>query len=184
MSRVHFIAPWYEYYPILADSLRLQTHKDWTLDLIHDGPCTMTRLGEWRYDDRVEARATHHRHNDWGHTLRDLGLKTIETCPDYIVVTNADNYYMPIFLEQMLQAADGHDGAYCDMITSHHGYKLWPARLECNHIDCGSLMVRAGLAASTPWTSRRFAADWDWIAELLKKTQDFVHVERPLFCHN
>ena len=107
-----------------------------------------------------------------------------DPAPDWLIVTNADNYYIPVFLDRMLAAAAGHAGAYCDCLHSHHGWRLLPAKLECNQIDCGSLLVRADLARSTPWTSCRFAADWDWISNLLKKTVDFVHVPLPLFVHN
>ena len=188
-GRVHFIAPWYEYYPILADSLRLQTHENWTLHLIHDGPqFAPIRNGEWCRDDRVDISSSPERFNDWGHSLRAAAV--VPDAADFVVHTNADNYYVPAFLQEMLAAANGHAGSYCDMIHSHvfppqtKPYHLRQSRMKCNWIDCGALMVRADLAISTPWISRRFAADWDWIAALLQKTTDFVHVPLPLFVHN
>jgi hypothetical protein len=182
--RVHFIAPWFEYYPILCDSLRLQTHQDWTLDLIHDGPWKEQPHGAWTVDSRIRANHTMKRYGDWGHSLRAMALEGYSTDADFIIVTNADNYYVPGFLGTMLKNVGDHSGAYCDCLHSHHGWRLLPAKMKCNHIDCGSLMVRAGLAQETPWTSRRFAADWDWIESLLKKTTDFVHVPLPLHVHN
>jgi hypothetical protein len=182
--RVHFIAPWYQTYPILCDALRLQTHQDWTLGLVHDGPWPNEDWGPWIEDDRIGARPTAVRANDWGHSLRAAALASYQGDADYIIVSNHDNYYVPTFLDHMLSAAEGHAGAYCDMIHSHHGYRLIESRLECNWIDCGAIMVAADLAKSTPWTGRHFAADWTWIAALLEKTQDFVHVGLPLFCHN
>jgi hypothetical protein len=216
---VHFIAPWYDYYPILADSLRLQTIDDWTLDLIHDGPETQEHRGEWRDDRRITIRHSEVRYNDWGHSLRadalerlkcqlsvvscqlsvamDNGQRTTDNgqrdprcgCPadrgpDYVVITNADNYYVPPFLAAMLQLVRGHRGAYCDCVHSHFDYRCLPAALEFCRIDCGCLLVEAALAVSVGWRGRHFEADWQWIADLLAMTGDFVHLPRPLFVHN
>jgi len=139
--------------------------------------------GEWRHDPRITITETPTRCGEWGHPLRDLGIAGIPDKTDYVVVSNHDNYYVPTFLAEMLSAAAGHAGAYCDMIHNHYRYKLLPAMLECGHIDCGAVMVKSDLAKSTPWASRRFEADWDWINAMLKKTTDFVHLGLPLFVH-
>ncbi|MGD0781232.1 MAG: hypothetical protein ABSA30_00070 [Candidatus Aminicenantales bacterium] len=215
---VHFIAPWYEYYPILADSLRLQTVGDWTLDLIHDGPETQEHCGEWRDDPRITIRHSAVRYNDWGHSLRAEALERLKTesredketrrqgdketadqstplpvslspClplspSSYVVITNADNYYVPPFLAAMLELVRGHRGAYCDCVHSHFDYRCLPAALEFCRIDCGCLLVETALAVSVGWRGRHFEADWQWIADLLAVTGDFVHLPRPLFVHN
>ena len=187
--KILFIAPWYLYRPILPASLLLQTHADWRLLLIHDGPLLEEVRQFVPADPRIEVTARAHRANDWGHTLRDEALDRITAdriACDAICVTNADNYYVPGFCVQMLAALGGAAAAYCDCVHSHRGWTLMPAALELRSIDCGSLLVQADLALATPWRGRGFCADWEWIAELLAAAGPgrFVHVPRPLFVHN
>jgi len=188
-ATIRVIAPWYGYYPILCDALRLQTYAHWTLDLVHDGPEIRPHTGAWRADPRITIRHTERRYNDWGHSLRAEALTAERLAaagrmPDYVVVTNADNYYAPPFLEAMLLMAAGRSGAYCDCVHSHYGWRLLPAALTLNHIDCGSLLVETDLAIAVGWPGRQFAADWQWIAALLAKGGQFVHVAHPYFVHN
>ena len=107
-AKVLFIAPIYNYYPILVHALQAQTHDNWELLLVHDGPndlglaATVAAFN----DERIDYSETALRHNDWGHSLRRGALERIaqEKSGDYIVVTNADNYYAPGFLSLMLNA--------------------------------------------------------------------------------
>jgi hypothetical protein len=69
-------------------SLQAQTFRDFEILAYHDGPLQQPGL-EWP----VEVRCTPTRHNDWGHSLRDRGLR--EATGDYIVHFNADNILYP-----------------------------------------------------------------------------------------
>ena len=104
--------------------------------------------------------------------------------PEFVCITNHDNYYMPGFLDLMLSAIDKHDGAYCDMIYNYKRWIVWPARLQQGRIDCGSVIARSSLALRAGFLSRRHAADWDWILAMLNISRDFVRVPLPLFVHN
>ncbi len=110
-----FIAPYHEYYPVLVESLVDQRHADWRLLLYHDGPiirqdvsAKVARI----QDRRVSLYNTRKRYNDWGHTLRQLGLNLVckEEIGDYVVVTNGDNYYAPGFCDIMLAAIEKQAG--------------------------------------------------------------------------
>ena len=75
-------------------SLRSQTFKDFELLLYHDGP-----LLDESVPMPTACHATETRFNDWGHSLRDLGIRAAKG--DYIVHLNADNVLYPNALEEI-----------------------------------------------------------------------------------
>ncbi len=78
-------------------SLQNQTFKDFEILCYHDGP-----LVDPSVQFPIPVRATEQRFNDWGHSLRDLGIR--EATGDYIVHFNADNVLYPNALEEMDRA--------------------------------------------------------------------------------
>lgn len=75
-------------------SLQEQTFTDFEILCYHDGP-----LIDPGVDFPVQVRCTDQRHNDWGHSLRDRGIR--EASGDYILHFNADNVLFPDALEQI-----------------------------------------------------------------------------------
>ncbi len=73
-------------------SLQAQTFKDFEILCYHDGP-----LLDSLAPQPVPIRATEKRFNDFGHSLRDIGIR--EAKGDYIVHFNADNILYPNALE-------------------------------------------------------------------------------------
>ena len=69
-------------------SLHAQTFKDFEILAYHDGPLLDPAVAM-----PVPVRCTERRHNDWGHSLRDRGIR--EAAGDYIVHFNADNLLYP-----------------------------------------------------------------------------------------
>ena len=62
---------------------------------------------------------------------------------DFILITNADNYYVPDFLRQMMMAFEPEDVAvFCDIVHSHRGWSVLGTSLQEARIDCGALLVR------------------------------------------
>lgn len=70
------------------DSIKAQTFRDYELLAYHDGPLKDSTLPM-----PVPVRATPTRFDDWGHSLRDLGIR--EASGEYIVHMNADNVLYP-----------------------------------------------------------------------------------------
>lgn len=66
------------------NSILAQTFKDFEVLVYHDGP-----LLDAEAPTPVPIRCTPARHNDWGHSLRDMGIR--EATGDYIIHFNADN---------------------------------------------------------------------------------------------
>ena len=75
-------------------SIQTQTFRDFELLVYHDGP-----LLDPAAPTPVPIRCTDVRHNDWGHSLRDRGIR--EASGDYIVHFNADNILYPHALEMI-----------------------------------------------------------------------------------
>lgn len=80
-------------------SLQAQTFRDFEILCYHDGP-----LLEPDVDFTVPVTCTEIRHDDWGHTLRDIGIR--EAKGDYIVHFNADNILYPEALEVISEEID------------------------------------------------------------------------------
>jgi hypothetical protein len=70
------------------ESIRAQTFSDYEILAYHDGP-----LLEPDLPMPVELRPTARRFDDWGHSLRDIGIR--EAGGEYIVHLNADGVLYP-----------------------------------------------------------------------------------------
>jgi hypothetical protein len=71
-----------------------QTFRDYEVLLYHDGP-----LLDPSIMGSIPIRYTDRRYADWGHTLRDIGIR--EAKGDYIVHFNMDNILYPNALEEI-----------------------------------------------------------------------------------
>jgi len=82
-----------------VDSIRSQTYQDFELRAYHDGPLLDTSLPL-----PVDFICMDRNYHDWGHTLRDRGIR--EACGDYIVHMNSDNILYPNALEEISKCID------------------------------------------------------------------------------
>ncbi|MGO9852596.1 MAG: glycosyltransferase [Steroidobacteraceae bacterium] len=76
------------------NSIAAQTHKDFELLCYHDGPLLDTSV-----HFPVPITCTPQRYNDWGHSLRDAGIRA--ATGDYVLHFNADNILYPNALEEI-----------------------------------------------------------------------------------
>ncbi|MGI9211393.1 MAG: glycosyltransferase [Methylococcaceae bacterium] len=83
-------------------SLYFQKYRNFEILLLHDGPRTQT----WETDEfppppdiRLKTLSTPQRANDYGHSLRDLGIRMARG--KYLLITNADNYHYTDMLLQV-----------------------------------------------------------------------------------
>ncbi|MGA3067731.1 MAG: glycosyltransferase [Tepidisphaeraceae bacterium] len=81
------------------DSLKAQTYQDFELLAYHDGPLTDTSV-----QMPVPMICSDQRYDDWGHSLRDMGIR--RATGDYIIHFNADNILYPNALEEISRAID------------------------------------------------------------------------------
>lgn len=81
-----------------VNSILNQTCKDFEIICIHDGPLLTEE------DFPVEVVCTKKRYNDWGHSLRDWGIKKAKG--EYIIHFNPDNVLHPDCLEVLSTYSD------------------------------------------------------------------------------
>ena len=125
----------------LLSSIVAQTYPNWSVKIVHDGPVdSALPANHITLDPRIDFICTPTRTKQHGHPHRReqalapftyKGSPSTVQQPEYIVFTNDDNYYMPVFLEWMLAEAIGtkSDFMYCDMVHSH---RLWQLCLHKN----------------------------------------------------
>jgi hypothetical protein len=82
-----------------VNSLFAQTYQDFELLAYHDGPLIDTSVTL-----PVPFVCMDRNYHDWGHTLRDRGIR--EASGDYIVHFNADDILYPNALEEISKAID------------------------------------------------------------------------------
>ena len=198
---ITFIAAWYyddkhKYVPVLPISLQAQTYPDWELILLHDGPVSPLAHSYCEFfktEPRIRFIETPRRLEQWGHPLRELGYNYISDDSDFIIHTNADNYYLPTFLNEMIKTIRPQDvGIFCDCLHSHHNYKdIFKAKLCRAGIDLGCMMFRTRVAMEAGFKHRNFEADWEFFEEVVERYSDklfgdqgIAYLMKPLFVHN
>src|SRR5687768_14753831 len=107
-NKITIICPVYNTFPEIIGAVINQTHTNWTLLLIHDGPnsTNLQALVNLVNDKRIIYIETPERKNQWGHPIRKWALENIDALSpdtDYIVVTNPDNHIVPHYLEYLLK---------------------------------------------------------------------------------
>jgi hypothetical protein len=195
-NQILFICLIFNSYPGIISSLLLQSHPNWRLWLIHDGPNStgLARIVENVNDKRITYLETKDRIGNWGHEWRRWALDEIKAkrafpdC-DYIVVTNADNYYTPVFCQMMLGGIDENVLAtYCSqMVHSYTGWSVINCKMERGHIDAGNVMIRSDVACDVGWRKPKMhSADWFYFNDIMTKygRDKFAMVPGCLFVHN
>ncbi len=196
-DKVVVICPIYNMYPQIISSLICQTHTNWELLLIHNGPELngLSNIIQRYNDSRLNFIVYPTQTGNWGHPLRAWALNLIKenklsADADYIIITNADNYYIPTFIEFMLNGFEENKHAvacYCsDMVHSYLKWTILNCKPEYGQIDCGGVMVKKDMACTVGWRSIQHASDWTYFDDLIQKygVDKWVKINGALFVHN
>jgi hypothetical protein len=162
-------------------SIQRQRYDNWELVFVTDGPNPaagelVSRAG----DPRIKLLQTEKPSGKWGHPYRQTGIDAAAGA--LIGLSNDDNYYVPGYLEQMVNALerDNADLALCAMLHSYWGWKP----IEAGH-DLGSWIARRDLVRRTPWAGDHFFYDAHYLSLLKENAAGRITiVDRPLFIHN
>lgn len=182
----------------LLASLICQTLQNFEVLIIHDGPDAETRTVAETFakrSTRFRYLETDKRYNDYGHSLRDLGLEAAMT--DYLLITNGDNYYMPRFTEFVFEAIETHhlDMAIWDIVHSYtspgkisqrcyNPFRIYPVRWM---VDIGAVIVRTELAKLVGFADKSFDGDATYVEDILSIKSRPIKVgkiEKTLTVHN
>jgi hypothetical protein len=162
-----------------------QTSKDWSMTIIHDGPCQdfIDLMSETNYrHPSVKYFCTESRHNDFGHSLRDEGLK--QATGLYTILTNADNYFIPKtveFISTKLAELQNNkiappDVIIFDMVHSHSNpgghkqppYNYFKVDFKPYCIDVSSAAVKTELAKSAGFKDKSHDGDQTYFQDIAK----------------
>jgi hypothetical protein len=181
-----------------------QTSSDWKLTVIHDGydedfiniMNNFVRI----CPEKINFKCTERRYNDWGHSLREIGLQGASG--RYVLLTNADNYYIPRAVEFINLAISGakqeYDVLMFDMVHSHDNpgdralpsYSFFEVEYKTNSIDMGAAIVSTKLAKAAGFENKSYAADAHYFNQVSKvKTMTgekllVCKIPRVLLVHN
>jgi hypothetical protein len=82
--------------PVLIHSIICQSLQNLKLHIIHDGydqeMDDLLRPYQQQHPE-ISYEFTPSRHNDYGHSLREIGIEKVDT--EYHMITNDDHYYVP-----------------------------------------------------------------------------------------
>ena len=183
--------------------LQLQTDPRWVCQLINDGPDDRARgLVELLtgHDRRFTWGETSHRYNDWGHSLRAIGLERATT--PYWCTQNADNYLTPAFVELILAefatvraSARGDIPSDVVLFDCVHNYPNVNARrdppysvldvsLRRNRCDAGTIALRTDLAKQVGWQSVDENSDGDFVEDIRRANPIVWKIPNVLMVHN
>ena len=170
----------------LLYSLICQTYQNFEIIVHHDGPLEDKNLKEKieSIDDRISFVETEERKNKWGfHERHALAVK--DDNADYILFTNDDNYYVPIFLQSFINIliAKNRELVYCNLIHNERSYGVIDAFPEIGYVDLGCFITSLRLIKETPWSSFTKEADGIYFKELASKT-NAIKINNILFVHN
>ncbi|HEY2629800.1 MAG TPA: glycosyltransferase, partial [Usitatibacter sp.] len=161
-------------------SMQRQRYDNWELVFVTDGPNPFAlEVAEETGDARIKIVQTSNALGRWGHPHRQAGINA--STGEMIGLSNDDNYYVPGYLEQMVNALEdeGSELVMCSMLHSYWGWK----QLDAGH-DLGSWIARRDLVLRTPWSGDHFFYDADYVALLKKNASKISVIDRPLFIHN
>lgn len=167
-------------------SLLSQTYKNYEIYIHHDGPLNdKTLSNKFRnLSEKIIFIDTLEHKGSWGFYHR-YNISMLEPHADWVLYTNDDNYYTPVFLERMMNMALQHNSkmVYCNMIHNGLDYQVLNTKVGVGYIDMGSFISHMDLIKSTPWTDYDHLADGKYAVKIAQNTNP-IKDNGVLFIHN
>jgi len=175
----------------LVASFQAQTYGNWRMEIAHDGPAPVAAhsvLADLTKDQRVEVRETTTRQQQFGHPYRQQTAEIlVRGGAQWLLQTNQDNYYAPVFLEWMLAEAQEQKVlfVYSDFVRSHKQWVAHSSRPKKGQLDLGAFMIHSSLVPVVKFDRFGFDGDGDYINRLVAHVKNkTAHVAAPIFVHN
>ena len=192
--KIEFIIPTYNRIPHLITmlgSLQSQSNSNWMAHVVAD--CPEDEIQEqlktviaFFNDPRIKLTILPERHNDWGHTPRQHGLDN--ATEEWVIMTGEDNYYVPEFVDIMLEESKNQHFVYCDMVHNwvNRDYVPLSSRLELGRIDIGNFMTKTNMAKKIKLKKDYEWADWFFVQDFQNKYKvaKYKKVNKVLYVHN
>jgi choline kinase len=165
------------------NSIKSQTNKNWRLFIVHDGnnkPLHKELVNQGYLDsEKIMFVQFPKRTENYGHKLRGWSLKNLVKS-EYVLLTNGDNYYSPIMVEEVLNRDE--EFIYFDLVHSHSSkynnnkdtYGYMKTHLVRGTIDMGCVVIKSDLAKKVGFGSTEYHADWIYFDSVLKLSQQYL----------
>jgi glycosyltransferase involved in cell wall biosynthesis len=193
--KIEFIIPTHSRTDLLMtciSSIVGQTNPNWKIHIVADGPTDEVKeklsaiAGYYENESRIRWTILDERHNDWGHTPRNIGLE--QATEEWVVMTGEDNYYCPEFVNEMLQVSKEQHFVYCNMVHNwvNKEYVGISTALSLGRIDIGCFMVRTNMGNKIKLNIKEEWADWYYVEEFIKKYPNakVIKLNKILYVHN
>jgi glycosyltransferase involved in cell wall biosynthesis len=175
---------------VILQSLIVQTIPEWTAHVIIDGITNIYFDVKDYYQKYPNIRFSHidGPNNDWGHSARNYGLGEIQS--PYVVMTGDDNYYVPTFVEEMLNHSGTINMVICNMVHNNvnGGYQPVDSIVRKVHIDIGNVMYKSSCIGDLRLDKTDYDADFTFIQEFIKRNvksyNDIHKIPKYLYVHN
>lgn len=179
---------------VFVQSVLNQTYPHWKMTVIHDGEDANFKECVSRYNDpRIQFLETPVRYNDYGHTLRDLTLKAASG--DFVILTNADNYFIPKAFEFIAEACgiNNPDVVMYDMIHSHNmpggrpipAYSFFETHFKRGSIDITAAAIKLDLAKAAGFRDKSHDGDATYFEDVGRiRPLKINKIKRVLVVHN
>ena len=174
------------------------------MTIIHDGQSSEFDQIVQEYKSissgKIMSFSTNIRYDDYGHTLRSLGLEC--SAAKYTLITNGDNYFIPKTVQYLkekymsflqIEGADP-DIILFDMIHSHENpgrtlaepYSYFNVSLEEYKIDMSSAIVKTEISRAVGINSIDHGADQQYYSDIRNSCHEIreAKVNRVLLVHN
>lgn len=173
-----------------------QTHKNWELILIHDGPDKygIQQIVDQCNDSRIVFFETELRAGNWGHSIRRDVLNELKegkySPSEFVVITNADNYHVPVYLEYMIKGFTSPQvvATYCShMVHSYLAFGVITCKMIQGYVDMAGVMIRRDAACEVGFNHiEAHSADFLYFKDVFDKygIKNFNRVEGALLIHN
>jgi hypothetical protein len=184
---------------LFVQSILNQTAKNWKLTVYHDGPDEQfdALMNSFAHEapEKIAYRSSEIRHNDWGHSLREEGIRHVTS--EYLLITNDDNYYVPLFVQlvtDVIVHETSADVVLFDMVHSHSNpggralpaYSYFKTAYQRYSIDIGSAVVRSSLAKQAGFRDKTHDGDATYFEDIFRMTPNLkiCKLNQVLFVHN
>jgi hypothetical protein len=175
------------------NSIKAQTSQNWKLTLVHDGPNEELQkdLKDNGYLDKKVSLICHPEHTGvWGNHLRRMYLERMVSSARYVLITNGDNYYCPVMVEEVLKRKE--DVVFFDCIHNYElpynhnssSYGLLSCSLQANHVDMGAVAINRRLAQRVGFHGLGGTADWEYFQAVLNHNPTTHKIDKVLLVHN
>lgn len=192
---IEFVIPTYNRTDLLMtciSSIVSQTNPNWKIHVVVDGSPShikdeINKIEQYyQLDNRIRFTYLTERYNDWGHTPRNIGLE--QATEDWVVMTGEDNYYTPVFVDEMLKGSTNAHFVFCSMVHNWVSREYIPVdcKVEYGKIDIGCFMVRTNMAQKLKLDTKINQADWFFVEDFMNKYPGarYNKVNKILYVHN